>query len=81
MTEATQQEKALITKYDLLFESRLSKTEESLKHLDKTLVSVEKTVHDGFREIRGDMKWLLGLMLTTTGATLLIMAHGFHWIP
>lgn len=81
MTATTDKEKLLLTKYDLMFESRLSKTEESLKHLDKTLISLEKTVHDGFRELRGDMKWLLRLMLTMTGATLLIMAHGFHWIP
>jgi hypothetical protein len=88
MTNTTDQEKLLITKYDLLFESRLSKTEEALKHIDSTLSGLrntvdrlDRTMQDGFRELRGDYKWLLGLMLTTTGATLLIMAHGFHWIP
>lgn len=78
MTNTTEQEKLLITKYDLLFESRLSKTEESLKNLDKTLDRLDHTVTEGFQEIRADMKWLFGIMLGFSGILMGLMAKGFH---
>jgi hypothetical protein len=31
-------------------------------------------------EQRSDFRWLLGMMLGTTGALLGVMAHGFHWL-
>ena len=32
-------------------------------------------------EHRADFRLLMGLILTATGATLAVMAHGFHWLP
>lgn len=58
----------IITKYDLLFESRLSKTEQSLDDLRSTC-----------QEIKSDLRWMLGIMLTFSGIMLGLMAKGFHW--
>jgi len=31
--------------------------------------------------MRGDFRWLLGLMLAAIAGILTLIAHGFHWIP
>lgn len=60
----TTKEELIITKYDLLFESRLSKTEAALEHLDKNVT-----------ELRSQFKWLFGLIVLLGG----MMAKGFGW--
>ncbi len=64
-----EQEKLLITKYDLLFESRLTRVETTMDNLDKHIV-----------EIKSDLRWLLGVMLGFSGVMLGLMAKGFHWL-
>jgi len=59
---------ATITKYDLLFESRLSKTEQALTDLQSTC-----------KEIKADLRWMFGIMLGFSGVVLGLMAHGFKW--
>lgn len=65
MTEA---EKNTITKYDLMYEQRMTRVETALEHL---LIDV--------REIKTDLRWMLGLMFTFSTIILAIMAHGFKW--
>lgn len=60
----TTKEELIITKYDLLFESRLSKTEASLDHLDKNVT-----------ELKSQFRWLFGLIILLGG----MMAKGFGW--
>lgn len=60
----TKEEQLIITKYDLLFESRLSKVESSLDHLDRNV-----------SELRSQFRWLFGLILLLGG----MMAKGFGW--
>ena len=67
MTDKT--EISLITKYDLLFESRLSKTEQALENLNDTC-----------KEIKSDLRWMFGIMLGFSGILLGLMAKGFHWL-
>lgn len=62
-------EKITITKYDLLFESRLTKVE-----------SIIESVNENMKEIKTDLRWMLGLMLGFSGIILTLMAKGFHWI-
>lgn len=82
----TEHEKMLITKYDLLFESRLSKVETTIDNLDKRMDSfdrrmdsMDKHMSDGFRDIRTDLRWMLGIMLGFSGILMGLMAKGFHW--
>ena len=72
----TDNEQLTITKYDLYYESRMTKMEtiaESLKN------SMEE-IRGDMREIRSDIRWMLGIMLGFAGIMLSLMAKGFHWI-
>ena len=75
MTELTKEMQDRITKYDLLFESRLSKNEESINSLNKTCNNLNETC----KEIKTDLRWLLGMTFGMNAAILGLMARGFHW--
>ncbi len=62
-------EELLITKYDLLFESRLTKVETTMEILVKDM-----------QEIKHDIRWLLGLMISFSTIFIGIVAKGFHWL-
>ena len=62
----------IITKYDLLFESRLTKVESIMEHIS---VSMDAN----FKEIKSDLRWVFGIMLGFSGVLLGLMAKGFHW--
>lgn len=64
-----EKETALLTKYDLLFESRLSKTEQSLSHLDETC-----------KDIKADLRWMFGILIGFDLGLLVVMAKGFKWL-
>lgn len=75
MKTLTEHEKMLITKYDLLFESRLTKVETTITNLEKDI-----------KDIKIDMRWLIGIMLGGfagcfgfMAALFGLMAHGFKW--
>jgi len=53
-----------ITKYDLMYEQRMTRVESTLEHLAKDA-----------KEIKSDLRWILGLMIALLG----VMAKGFHW--
>lgn len=63
------QEKISLTKYDLLFESRLTKVETVISNLEKDV-----------KEIKIDIRWILGLMISFSTIMIGIMAKGFHWL-
>ena len=69
MTELTDHEKLIITKYDLYFESRLTRLEVTCDNLVKNV-----------QEIKTDLRWMLGIMLGFSGIMLSLMAKGFHWL-
>jgi len=64
----TENEKLAITKYDLYYESRMTKVETTLENLDKSMI-----------EIKHDLRWILGLMFSFAAIFTGIMAKGFHW--
>lgn len=64
----TEQEKIAITKYDLYYESRMTKMETITEEL-KTAV----------KEIKSDLRGLFYLMLVFSGVMLSVMAKGFKW--
>ena len=57
-----------ITKYDLMFESRLTRTETTSEHLLEVC-----------RDIKTDMKWGFMIIIGLFGVVFGLMAKGFHW--
>ncbi len=62
-------EKLTLNKYDLYYESRMTKVESAIEHLDKDM-----------KEIKFDLRWMLGIWISINGIMLALMAHGFKWI-
>ena len=62
----------IITKYDLLFESRMTKVETTLECMDKNF-------RDAIKEMRTDFRWLALIMIGGFGTLFGLMAHGFKW--
>ena len=75
----TEQEKMSITKYDLYYESRMTKVESAIEHLNINMEKIEKEMKEGFKEVRGDLKWLLGIIGGVGMIIVGLMAHGFKW--
>jgi hypothetical protein len=75
----TEYEQMLITKYDLMFESRLSRVETAQENTAQNLISAEKNLTDAVKEIKSDLRWMFGIMLGFSGILLGLMAKGFHW--
>jgi tyrosine-protein phosphatase YwqE len=69
MKELTEHEKLIITKYDLLYEQRMTRVESAVDHLEQDM-----------KEIKIDLRWIMGLMIAFSSIILGVMAKGFHWI-
>jgi hypothetical protein len=65
----TEQEQIAITKYDLYYESRMTRMETISEELKQTT-----------KELKSDLRWMFGITLGFYGITLMIIARGFHWI-
>lgn len=65
----------IITKYDLLFESRLTKVETTISNVDETLKEIKSELKSVKSEMKTDFRWMLGMMIALFG----LMAHGFKW--
>lgn len=83
----TEQEKLLITKYDLLYEQRLTRVETTLESIvkimdsmDNRIDNVDKRMTDSFRELKTDFRWLVLIMIGGFGTLFGLMAHGFKWL-
>jgi hypothetical protein len=64
----TEREQAIITKYDLLFESRLTRVEADSKHLNSTC-----------EELKSDMRWLMRMFVGGFLILAALIGKGFHW--
>lgn len=65
-------EQLLLTKYDLLFESRMTRVETVLEVLVKDVAEIKK-------DMRTDFRWLLGIIIGGNAGLFALMAHGFKW--
>ncbi len=75
----TELDRIVITKYDLLYEQRMTRVETTLEGMDKRIT-------EGFKEMKTDFRWLVLIMLSGFGLTwgmiaglFGLMAHGFKW--
>ena len=64
-----EKEQAAITKYDLYYESRMTKME-----------TISQQLAEDVKEIKQDLRWMFGLMIAFSGIMMTLMAKGFHWI-
>ena len=62
----------IITKYDLLFESRMTRVETALEGLGKDVSEMKK-------DMRSDFRWLLGIIIAGNAGLFGLLAHGFKW--
>ena len=68
----TNEEKISITKYDLLYEQRMTRVETVLENLGKNVNEMQK-------EMKTDFRWLFGLIMASNASLFALMAHGFKW--
>ena len=68
-----EQERLSITKYDLLYEQRMTRVETTMEVLVKEVTELRK-------DMKSDFRWLLGIILGGNAALFGMMAHGFKWI-
>jgi len=73
-------EKTTITKYDLLYEQRMTRVETTLENLGLY-------IKDASKEMKSDFRWIVVIMLSGFGLTWGMMAglfglvaHGFKWL-
>lgn len=66
------QEQMLLTKYDLMFESRLTRVEINL-------VSAENNLCKAMKEIKNNLRWMFGIMLCFNGILLGLIGRELHW--
>lgn len=67
-------------RYPVDMESRVAVLEQIARSTAASLDRIERRLDAVSMEQRSDFRWLLGMMLGTTGALLGVMAHGFHWL-
>ena len=81
MTKAlTENEKIILTKYDLFFESRLSKLEVIADELKTNTDEIKRDLKEDVKEIKHDLRWMLGTWITLNTIMLGLMAKGFNWL-
>jgi hypothetical protein len=61
-------------------DARVAVLEQIARTTAASLERIERRLDAVSAEQRSDFRWLLGMMLGTTGALLGVMAHGFHWL-
>ena len=55
-------------------------TAASLERIERRLDGLDRRMDGLAGEQHRDFRWLIGMMLGTTGALLGVMVHGFHWL-
>lgn len=67
-----QADKLSITKYDLLYEQRMTMVETALEVLVRDVGEMKK-------DMKSDFRWLLGIIVGGNAGLFALMAHGFKW--
>ena len=88
----TKEESMIITKYDLLYEQRVTKVETTLEKLEKNLDITFKSINENMREMRSEINqsinkldnrmWALIVLIPSSILVSIIggiLAKIFHW--
>jgi len=88
----TKEESMIITKYDLLYEQRVTKVETTLEKLEKNLDITFKAINENMREMRSEINqsinkldnrmWALIVLIPSSILVSIIggvLAKIFHW--
>lgn len=65
-----------ITKYDLLFESRLTRVESAMENFSISVKILSDELRETRKDMKADFRWMIAMMI----GLVTIMAKGFHWI-
>lgn len=72
-----------MTKQDNIYpdkiDTRVALLEQSIGHINQTLIRIENDSKEFRREIKNDFRWMIGLMIAFGSGIIGVMAHGFHW--
>lgn len=74
----TKEDQLIISKYDLLFESRLTRVETTLDNVNRSIVNLDNKLDKGLSEMRTDFKWMFGLWVSFILVMLGLMFKMFH---
>jgi hypothetical protein len=66
------QTQMIITKYDLMYEQRMTRVETAIENLSGDVKEIKK-------DIKMDFRWLLAIILGSNAGLFALMAHGFKW--
>jgi hypothetical protein len=55
-------------------------TARALDRIERRMDGLDRRIDTLAHEHHAEFRWLLGMILGTTGAMLGVMAHGFHWL-
>lgn len=72
-------EKLIITKYDLLYEQRITRVETAMENLVQNTNEINHDLREIKQDIKSDFRWLLAIMLGSNAGLFALMAHGFKW--
>jgi hypothetical protein len=66
--------------YPNSMDTRVALLEQSISHINQTLIRIEQDGKEFRKVIKNDFRWVIGLMIAFGSGLLGTMAHGFHWI-
>jgi hypothetical protein len=62
-----------------MIDHRFEVIDRRFEAIDRRFEAIERRLDSIIHEHRADFRWLLGAMTAGFGASLGVMAHGFHW--
>ncbi len=74
-----EQEKMIITKYDLLYEQRMTRVETLMENVVTVMTNLSLEVKELRKDMKSDFRWLLGIIIGSNAGLFALMAHGFKW--
>lgn len=74
-----EQERLSITKYDLLYEQRITRVETVLENLSKDTSEINQDMKQIKHDMKTDFRWLFALIMGSNAGMFALMAHGFKW--
>jgi hypothetical protein len=68
-----------IAKYPNSIDTRVALLEQSIGHINDTLIRIENNNKEFRRDVKSDFRWVIGIMIAFGSGLMGVMAHGFKW--